>query len=374
MTTTVLKVDANYYADIMDDHKDYKTFKSTFAKLKNVGLYIITIKEIISLANNGMLDYYEKNRGYRGITEKHVQKIVNEFDYNSLGIISMTFNKKNKRLMTVDGSHRMAALCQLAADDKIDMYWDYEIVVKVVEKADFLTTYQNINSGIAHTKGNTLTNTDLAYGKLISQLDEQAMLDSGLKIPFPRRNYNVLAFCLYSLSKHRENTEAWIEDWSYEHVWAKYRKGAAKDTKSPTPEIHKLKMNNCGNLVNGVIVALQYLEELEKRRKAFEAVLRKDIPDQFARKRTLKDNYPPVLYNDTIIGYLVCAGSRKIYKLEDVDCAVTQIMKRSTKLANMINRGHAKTLDKFSISLYLDRAIFGDQVKAQDLNYVINAE
>lgn len=369
-----LQAEQNYYQDILQNHKDYKTYKNIFTKLKKTGLHIITLKNLISVANNGMIDYYENNRGFSGLTENHITRLVDEFDYNSLGILSMVYNKKKKRLKTVDGSHRMGALCRLAVEGKLEKYWDEEIVIKVVDEKEFFTTYQNINSGIAHTKGNTLSNKDLAYGKLISYVTRHAEEASKLEIEFPRRNYKVLSFILYSLLDNKDDIAAWIEDWSYENVWANYRKEAAQDLKQPKPMLSKLKTDDCFELVSGVIIALKYLHELELRKKQFEANLIKDIPDQHARRRATKDMYPHVLYCDTIIGYLICAGSRKIHKLEDAKVAVTAITKRGTKLANMINRGHARTVDKFTISLYLDRAIFGNDVKAADLNYVVNTK
>ena len=367
-----LKAEANYYQDILENHKDYKTYKSVFAKLKNNGLHIISIKNLVSIANNGSIDYYENNRGFSGLIEHHIDRLVREFDYNSFGILSMVYNKKKNRLMTVDGSHRMCALCKLAAEGRLEEFWDEEVVIKVIDEKKFLTTYQNINSGIAHTKGNTLSNKDLAYGKLITHVTDEAEKASGVGTEFPRRNYKVLNFLLYSLLDNREDIADWTEDWSYENVWVNYRKEAARDLKQPEPEVRKLKKDACLELVSGVIIVLQYLHELDKRKKQFEEHLKEDIPDQHSRRRASKDMYPHVLYCDTIIGYLICAGSRKIYKLEDAGHAVTEIMKRSTKLANMINRSHCKIVDKFTISLYLDRAIFGDSVKAADLNYVIN--
>jgi len=362
----------NHYNSILDDHKDYETYKSTFTKLKKIGLHIITIKELLSVVNNGFIGYYEKNRGAKGLTQAHIDRLANEFDYNSLGILSMIYDKKKKCLMTIDGSHRLSALCQLAANDKLKRYWNKEVVIKIVDDKEFLTLYQNINSGIAHTRINTLTNTDLAYGKLIAELVKTAQIETGMKNVFPRKNYAVLSFILYSLIDHVDDIDSWMEDWSYEHVWGEYNRLARKDTRKAVPKISTLKLNQCANLIPGIGVALEYLHELMDRRRLFEAHLKQDIPDHHARKRTLNDTYPVVIYNDTIIGYLICAGSRKIHRLEDVDHAVTQIMKRGTRLGNMINRGNGKKIDKFAANLYLDRAIFGDQVKASDLNYIIN--
>jgi len=50
-----LVAEFNHYNTILDEHKDYETYKNTFTKLKKIGLHIITIKELLSVVNNGLI-------------------------------------------------------------------------------------------------------------------------------------------------------------------------------------------------------------------------------------------------------------------------------------------------------------------------------
>lgn len=368
-----MQQEATYYSEILGDHRDYQKYNSAFTKMKITGNHVMKIKELICVANRGKLDYYEKNRGEQGLNGAHIDKMVDEFDVDSLGVISMIFSKRKKRLMTVDGSHRMAALCYLAAEGFLDDFLDNDIFVKTVDEGAFLTTYQNINRSKSHSLKNVLTNRDLIYGGLIGQLVDQAIIETGAKA-LGVNSYTPIAHMMYALNEHKKNANLFTQDISYCTIHCLYARDARKDMRIPEPTIKGLKFKTVEAIVQGICIAMLYLDEVEKRRRLFEASLQTQIPDQHSRKRTMKSSFQSILESPYIIGYLICAGTRKIHQIDEtmIDDVATEILKRATKLTNMCAKGRGSKADRFGFNLYLDRAIFGQGVKTTDLNYIVN--
>lgn len=355
----------NYYAKILNGHKSYKTYAKTFQKIKTEGYHLISVKDLVSIANNGCIDFYRNNRGTGKLLERHIERLVDEFDMKAVGVITMVYDTEAKKLVTVDGSHRMSAFCQLAVDDMLEPYWNEVICVNVVNKEQFFTTYQNINSGIAHSKSNTLQNSDLAYGKMINKLIKLAEAQTGVKDGFAARHYKTVAILLHGVYMHRDVLETYIYDWSYENVWSQNCKAATADFIRPEPLIQNCTINDISCLVDGVCAALMYLDELAIRKKRYEKDLAKNILDSHTRKRQVSDAFPSVLTSTSLIGYLICAGSRSVYRVDNPKDYIEEILKRATRLRKITEMGHTGNAGKVDFSKFLDKSIFGSASKAK---------
>ena len=366
MVATARSISPDIYAETLNGHPSYKKYKTAEKELSYLGLHLITLKELVSLMNHGKIKIYDKNRGTVGLIDSHIDRIVDNFDFTSLGMIPMVHTDDG--LVTVDGSHRMTALCKLAVQGLLEPYWHEEIPVRIVKEDEKIRNYMNINSGIRHTKINTLTNDSLPYGKMISQIVKLAQTQTKLKVEIPARHYNCIATLIFAVQNNLLLCDEYLYNWSWENVSYQNSSLCRKDIIRPEPQINELSLSDCAPLVDGVAVVLEYLDKLAKHKKTVDKDLKKTIHDSKTRARTIKEAFPTSLLASSVIGYLMCAGSRKEYQLKHVDEFWEAIYSHATTIGNKMDMKQGMN-SKAKLSKYLDNIIFGKQMKADRIRY-----
>lgn len=363
----------NRYAKKMNGHKSYsKATKKAFNEISVLGFHIISCKQYLSFINNNYICLYANNRGKKGIIESHVDDLVDEFDWDNLGTFTLAYDPTNNKLITADGSHRTLALCQLAVDGMLENNWHEEVAFKVVSVKKFYSTYVGINRGLNHKVIDILSNENLVYGRLISQLISLAEAETGMESPLRSQDLTVIAYLIYSLFENRNNKASYIRNWSYENVCSQNSKAAAIDWKKPIPKVTECTVKDILELAEGLCVVFNYITEYNKERKKAAKDFKEIIFDARARGHALSAAFPAIFLSGGMIGYLLCAGSREDFKLsQDADSWITDILSKGSHLTKIMGRKKGLA-DNVDFSKLLDKSIFGTsklKISKRDIRY-----
>jgi hypothetical protein len=135
-------------------------------------LTYVTLGQLIDYWNDEVIVKYGNNRGNVGVNEDNVQRIIDDFDADALGMFYVAQSPGGQYEM-VDAHTRREAVLRMVFDndERVEgAALTTELPLKIVADADFMKFYRLLNRNAAHSTNMKTTNPDFALGHFVTVL------------------------------------------------------------------------------------------------------------------------------------------------------------------------------------------------------------